>query len=73
MKTTLLAIALMLAAAGAASAYHSSHLWMKESVVYGEDGFGNRVQICTWKCTADYQNPHYAQTQGSGFCPMPSP
>lgn len=61
---------LLLAVSGLASSSHY-HAWAKMNETQGTDGYGNQVTICSWKCISDYQNPHFTQTQGSGYCPMP--
>ena len=64
-------VLICLATAGLAYAQQHFHVWQKMNETYGQDAFGNRVVICNWKCTSDYNNPHMTQTQGSGFCPTP--
>mgnify|MGYP005863716189 FL=1 len=63
-----LAATLLLAGTAQSAHYHS---WYKVNETYGRDQFGVQVIICSWKCTADYANPHFTQTQGVGFCPHP--
>ena len=52
-------------------AYAHAHGWMKQNESHGQDAYGNPVVICNWVCRTDYNNVHYAQTQGFGYCPMP--
>ena len=68
----LLLIVLMLFAGQVLAQYHV-HLWTKQNETYGQDRWGNKVIVCSWKCTADYQNQHFTQTQGSSWCPRPNP
>jgi len=49
-----------------------THIWQKQSTQYGVDNYGNQVMICNWVCNYDYNNQHYATTQGQSFCPQPS-
>jgi hypothetical protein len=67
MRKSLLLLAII---ANIASASHV-HLWTLQSQSAGFDAFGNPVTVCTWVCTLDPRNAHYATTSGQGFCPMP--
>jgi len=68
MKKLLLIIGLLLVS----TVFAHTHIWLKQNETVGVDTYGNSVIICSWKCTYDYRNHHYAQTQGFGYCPMPS-
>ena len=70
MKTRLLIAAIALAFAGTVSSSHY-HSWSKENETVGTNAWGQQVKICTWKCSTDWQNPHYTQTQGAAYCPQP--
>jgi len=65
---------LLLGLGGAAYAQYQMqhiHMWQKMNETYGQNTWGQRVVICTWKCTSDFNNPHMTQTQGSSWCPSP--
>ena len=70
MKRMLLLV--LLISAAAYGQFHS-HIWQKQNETRGQDAYGNTVVICSWKCSYDYNNHHFTQTQGMGYCPMPSP
>jgi hypothetical protein len=71
-KLTVALVLICLATAGVAyGQMQHYHSWQKLNQTFGQDAFGNRVVICTWKCISDYNNPHTTQTQGPGFCPHP--
>jgi len=71
MKKTLTILCLLVA--GMANAQHGmmTHVWQKQNETRGQDAYGNPVVICSWVCRADWNNAHFTQTQGSGYCPMP--
>ena len=54
-----------------ATASAHTHIWNKTSQSQGVDAYGNPVTICHWACTYDFNDKHYATTQGQGYCPMP--
>jgi len=54
-------------------AFAHTHIWNKQNETYGQDAYGNSVVICSWKCSYQYNNQHFTQTQGFGYCPPPSP
>jgi len=50
---------------------HRYHSWVKQNEVNGTDGYGNKVKVCTYRCSVRYGEEHQTQTQGFGFCPYP--
>ncbi len=70
----LILLGLLAFTCGAAYAQYHVHAWQKQNEIRAVGAYGEKIKICSWKCT-DFTDGsvHYTQTQGQGFCPMPTP